>query len=74
LSTTEQLDKIEAGLDQINEDVRRAEQNLREMEKCCGLCLCPCKRTKDIESTIEYKKAFAEGSRDGVITQQPGIK
>jgi hypothetical protein len=40
----EQLDKIEAGLDQINEDVRRAEQNLREMEKCCGLCLCPCKR------------------------------
>lgn len=40
----EQLDRIEEGLDQINDDVRTAEHNLTQMEKCCGLCLCPCKR------------------------------
>ncbi|XP_062523872.1 synaptosomal-associated protein 23-like [Corticium candelabrum] len=69
----EQLDRIEEGLDQINEDVRHAEKNLTEMEKCCGLCLCPCKRTKNIEKTVEYQKTFADGNRDGVITEQPGF-
>ena len=41
---TEQLDRIEEGMDQINADMREAEKNLTGMEKCCGLCVCPWKK------------------------------
>lgn len=42
----EQLDRVEEGMDQINQDMRAAEKNLEGMEKCCGLCVLPWKRTK----------------------------
>ncbi|XP_043918908.1 synaptosomal-associated protein 25-like isoform X2 [Protopterus annectens] len=38
----EQLDRIEEGMDQINQDMKEAEKNLTDMAKCCGLCVCPC--------------------------------
>nr|XP_032632131.1 synaptosomal-associated protein 25-like isoform X2 [Chelonoidis abingdonii] len=38
----EQLDRIDEGLDQINQDMKEAEKNLTDMAKCCGLCICPC--------------------------------
>ncbi|XP_058397336.1 synaptosomal-associated protein 23 isoform X2 [Diceros bicornis minor] len=38
----EQLKRIEGGMDQINKDVREAEKTLTELDKCCGLCVCPC--------------------------------
>lgn len=41
---TEQLDRIEEGMDQINADMREAEKNLSGMEKCCGICVLPCKK------------------------------
>ena len=41
---TEQLDRIEEGMDQINADMREAEKNLTGMEKCCGLCVLPWKK------------------------------
>lgn len=41
---TEQLDRIEEGMDQINADMREAEKNLTGMEKCCGLCVLPCNK------------------------------
>lgn len=31
-------------MDQINKDMREAEKNLTELNKCCGLCVCPCNR------------------------------
>jgi synaptosomal-associated protein 25 len=40
----EQLDRIEEGMDQINQDMRDAEKNLEGLEKCCGLCVLPWKR------------------------------
>lgn len=40
-NTTEQLDRIEEGMEQINQDMRDAEKNLQGMEKCCGLCVLP---------------------------------
>eukprot|EP00079_Xenopus_tropicalis_P037857 XP_017951628.1 PREDICTED: synaptosomal-associated protein 23 isoform X1 [Xenopus tropicalis] len=40
----EQLNRIEEGMDQINKDMREAEKNLTELNKCCGLCVCPGKR------------------------------
>lgn len=32
-------------MDQINKDMREAEKTLTELNKCCGLCICPCKRS-----------------------------
>lgn len=31
-------------MDQINADMREAEKNLSGMEKCCGICVLPCKK------------------------------
>lgn len=45
LAVAEQLDHIESGMVQINEDMREAEKNLQGMEKCCGLCVLPCKKS-----------------------------
>ena len=41
----EQLDRVEENLDQINVDMREAERNLTGLEKCCGLCVCPWRRS-----------------------------
>uniref|UniRef100_A0A8C9AU86 Synaptosomal-associated protein 23 n=1 Tax=Phocoena sinus TaxID=42100 RepID=A0A8C9AU86_PHOSS len=38
----EQLKRVEEGMDQINKDMREAEKTLTELNKCCGLCVCPC--------------------------------
>ena len=40
----EQLDRIEEGMDQINQDMKEAEEALTGMEKCCGLCVLPCQK------------------------------
>ena len=40
----EQLDRIEDTLDVINVDMKEAEKNLTNLEKCCGLCVCPGRR------------------------------
>eukprot|EP00118_Oscarella_pearsei_P010655 m.66606 g.66606 ORF g.66606 m.66606 type:complete len:206 (+) comp35394_c0_seq12:114-731(+) len=67
----EQLDRVEEGLDQINSDMKAAEKNLTEMEKCCGLCVCPWNRKRNIEKTEEYKKTWDE--KDGVVVTEPGF-
>lgn len=41
---SEQLRRVEQGMDQINQDMRQAEKNLTDLSKCCGLCVCPCDR------------------------------
>uniref|UniRef100_A0A673TD08 t-SNARE coiled-coil homology domain-containing protein n=1 Tax=Suricata suricatta TaxID=37032 RepID=A0A673TD08_SURSU len=48
----EQLNRIEEGMDQINKDMREAETTLTELNKCCGLCVCPCNRTENFESRL----------------------
>lgn len=45
VSLLEQLNRIEEGMDQINKDMREAEKTLTELNKCCGLCVCPCNRS-----------------------------
>jgi len=45
LFCSEQLDRVEEGMDQINQDMRAAEKSLEGMEKCCGLCVLPWKRS-----------------------------
>ncbi|XP_014381872.1 synaptosomal-associated protein 23 isoform X1 [Alligator sinensis] len=70
----EKLDRIEEGMDQINKDMREAEKTLTELNKCCGLCICPCKRTKNFESSKAYKTTWGESSEittDNVVAKQP---
>ncbi|XP_040179319.1 synaptosomal-associated protein 25-A-like isoform X2 [Rana temporaria] len=43
----EQLELVDKGLEQINEDMREAEKNLTDMGKCCGLCSCCDRITRD---------------------------
>ncbi|KAM9645815.1 synaptosomal-associated protein 23 isoform 1-T1 [Trichechus inunguis] len=71
----EQLKRIEEGMDQINKDMKEAEKTLTELNKCCGLCVCPCNRTKNFESTKAYKATWADGgdnSAKNVVSKQPG--
>ncbi|XP_055990260.1 synaptosomal-associated protein 23 [Sorex fumeus] len=71
----EQLNRIEEGMDQINKDMREAEKTLTELNKCCGLCVCPCNRTKNFESGKAYKATWGEGDKNSpgnVVSQQPG--
>ncbi|XP_029454513.1 synaptosomal-associated protein 23 [Rhinatrema bivittatum] len=74
----EQLSRIEEGMDHINKDMREAERNLTELNKCCGLCVCPGSRAKNFETSDAYKKAWTggggskgEGASD-VVSSQPG--
>ena len=71
----EQLNRIEEGMDQINKDMREAEKNLTELNKCCGLCVCPCNRMKNFESGKTYKTTWGDGVEnpvDHVVCKQPG--
>lgn len=68
----EQLDRIEETLDDINVDMKEAERNLTNLEKCCGMCVCPGSRSKSFEKSDAYRKAYTPGSKDQVVTKQPG--
>lgn len=66
----EQLDRIEEGLNNVNKDMKEAEQNLAGMEKCCGLCLCPWQKS-NVEKDEDYKKAFKTKEDGAIQTSQP---
>ncbi|CAH1263831.1 synaptosomal-associated protein 25-like [Branchiostoma lanceolatum] len=67
----EQLDRVEEGLDRINEDMRQAERNLTNLEKCCGLCVCPWKKWRGFEKNSSYQQAFKAGEDGKIVTSQP---
>ncbi|CAF1201611.1 unnamed protein product [Adineta steineri] len=62
----EQLDAIDAGMDRINAEMRDAEKNLEGLEKCCGLCVLPWKRSKNVEKSAAFMKTF-KGNEDGKV-------
>jgi len=62
----EQLDAIDSGMDRINAEMRDAEKNLEGLEKCCGLCVLPWKRAKNVEKSAAYSKTF-KGNEDGKV-------
>ncbi|XP_077536978.1 synaptosomal-associated protein 25kDa isoform X12 [Haemaphysalis longicornis] len=68
----EQLDRIEEDMDKINADMKEAEKNLTGMEKCCGICVCPCQNP--IEAGKEFKEDAStwKANEDGkVVNSQP---
>lgn len=70
----EKLDRIEGGLDQISSDMKEAEKNLTDLEKCCGLCVCPWKKNSDYEKSEQYKKGWKTSEDGKVRTSQPRIE
>ncbi|CAG7786107.1 unnamed protein product, partial [Allacma fusca] len=57
----EQLDRIQQGMIQINEDMRQAQKNLDGMEKCCGLCSLPCKKSFGFKEDASTWKGDDDG-------------
>ena len=54
--------------------MREAEKTLTEPNKCCGLWVCPCNRTKNFESGKNYKATWGDGgdnSPSNVVSKQP---
>jgi synaptosomal-associated protein 25 len=64
----EQLDHIEEDMDKINTDMKEAEKNLTGMEKCCGICVCPCGKSKEFKEDAGTWKSSEDGK---VISGQP---
>ncbi|XP_064484041.1 synaptosomal-associated protein 25-like isoform X6 [Ornithodoros turicata] len=64
----EQLDRIEEDMDKINADMKEAEKNLTGMEKCCGICVCPCQKGKEFKEDASTWKASEDGK---VVNSQP---
>lgn len=64
----EQLDKIEEDMEKINVDMREAEKNLTGMEKCCGICICPCGKAREFKEDAGTWKSSEDGK---VISGQP---
>ncbi|UXI16648.1 delta glutathione-S-transferase [Sarcoptes scabiei] len=64
----EQLDHIEEDMDKINTDMREAEKNLTGMEKCCGICICPCNKSKEFKEDASTWKASEDGK---IVSGQP---
>uniref|UniRef100_A0A671PTD0 Multifunctional fusion protein n=1 Tax=Sinocyclocheilus anshuiensis TaxID=1608454 RepID=A0A671PTD0_9TELE len=60
-----QLDRVEDGMNHINQDMKEAEKNLKDLGKCCGLFICPCNKMKSGAS-----KAWGN-NQDGVVASQP---
>uniref|UniRef100_A0A8C2BHS7 Multifunctional fusion protein n=1 Tax=Cyprinus carpio TaxID=7962 RepID=A0A8C2BHS7_CYPCA len=53
------------GMNHINQDMKEAEKNLKDLGKCCGLFICPCNKMKSGAS-----KAWGN-NQDGVVASQP---
>ncbi|ROT68655.1 synaptosome-associated protein of 25 kDa [Penaeus vannamei] len=54
-------------MDQINSDMKEAEEALTGMEKCCGLCVLPCNKS----SQFKEDESTWKGKEDGVVSSQP---
>lgn len=67
----EQLDRIDVGMDQINQDMKAAEKNLQGMEKCCGLCVLPWKKGKNFEKDSSYAQTWNKNEDGKVNTDGP---
>ena len=72
----EKLDKIESDNTNINANMKESEKTLTEIEKCCGLCICPywmpcwSRRTKITDFDASW--ASNNNSGEGVKGQPVG--
>jgi len=66
----EQLNRVEAGLDGMNAEMKVAEKHLHGMEKWCGLCVCPWNRTAKVKDA-EWNNPLSNDTSK-VVNTQPG--
>lgn len=65
----DKLRKVNAELNEIDENMKSAEKTLTQMEKCCGCCTCPCYSSKNFErGNKDYQTAFKSKE---LVTEQP---
>ncbi|XP_054714793.1 synaptosomal-associated protein 25-like [Uloborus diversus] len=64
----EQLDRIEEDMDAIHSDMREAEKNLTGMEKCCGVCICPCAKSAEFK---DDNRAWRNNEDGKIVNAQP---
>lgn len=69
----EQIDRIDEGMDQINQDMKDAEKNLEGMEKCCGMCVLPWKKGKNFEKDSDYKDTWKKNEDGKVNSNGPRV-
>ncbi|VDP29261.1 unnamed protein product [Schistosoma curassoni] len=53
-SQGQQLRGIDSDMDNIREDLREAQRDLDEIDKCCGLCVLPWRKVKPDSKTPKY--------------------
>ena len=73
----EQINRIEEGTDNINQGMKEAEKNLKNLEKCCGCCVLPWQSSKNFERSSDYKDTWKSkgGSGNGqTVTDGPDRK
>ncbi|PAA49761.1 hypothetical protein BOX15_Mlig011835g1, partial [Macrostomum lignano] len=65
----EQLDRVEEGMDHINQDMKDAEKNLDDLNKCCGLCILPWNKA----GKGDFDKKFKKDDDGAVNTNGPRV-
>lgn len=69
----EQLQRIEKGMDDMNNEMKQAEKHITGMEKWCGLCVCPWNRNARVRDTDgTWKGTSATKGGSGPVKNQPG--
>ncbi|XP_003388483.1 PREDICTED: synaptosomal-associated protein 25-A-like [Amphimedon queenslandica] len=66
----EKLDNVERRLDEMNVDLKRADKNLKEIEKVCGCCSCP-GGPRSVTKSKDYQRTYGKKAKDPVVTSQP---
>ena len=69
----EKIDHIEQMLDVMDVDLKTTDKHLREMEKVCGCCSCPCGRITSTHG-YTYRKVDADKKYQEVVTSQPSSR
>ena len=62
------INKIEKTLDSVDNKIDQAEDGMDQLDKCCGLFICPWKR---VRRTKKYGKAFSTAENQGYVADQP---
>ena len=70
----EKLNEANAGMDRIHVQAQEAQQNLDELDKCCGLCICPWNRYRGPKTSMEKAKDSGHDNKAGPIKSQPKIE
>ncbi|WP_411026562.1 hypothetical protein, partial [Salmonella sp. s54395] len=55
-------------------DMKEAEKNLNDLDKCCGLCTCPWKSQSNYEKTAKHRKGWKTNDDGKVRTDQPRME